>query len=124
MDEAGSELAAEVWDKARTVASSRMAYPEARAAIGKAQRLGRIDEAGAKAAVELFEDLHAELAVIDVDEELARTAGDLAARHSLRAYDAVHLACAKDVEDPRMLLVTWDRDLAEAALACELPVVP
>jgi hypothetical protein len=40
----------------------------------------------------MLEDLYAELRTVAIDEPLARHAGDLAAEHGLRGYDAVHLA--------------------------------
>src|SRR6201999_2901363 len=55
---------------------------------------------------------------------LARAAGELAERHALRGYDAVHLASALAIEDEGLVVATWDRDLATAALAPHRPVVP
>ena len=55
--------------------------------------------------------------IIGVDEALARTAGELAAEHRLRGYDAVHLASALAVNAADVLLATWDKTLAAAALA-------
>ncbi len=42
-DEPGSELAAELWDRAEAVVSSQLIYPEARAAVASAHRQGRVD---------------------------------------------------------------------------------
>lgn len=61
---------------------------------------------------------------MDVDERLARTAGELAERLALRAYDAVHLAAALDIAEIDILMVTWDQDLAAAARAAGLSVAP
>jgi len=65
-----------------------------------------------------------ELVVIGLDDTLARAAGDLAERHALRGYDAVHLASALAIGDPGLVIATWDRDLASAALAQTHTVVP
>jgi predicted nucleic acid-binding protein len=62
--------------------------------------------------------------LIGVDEALAHEAGKLADNHALRGYDAVHLASALSVEDDELVVVTWDRDLAAAALRCGRPVAP
>jgi predicted nucleic acid-binding protein len=62
--------------------------------------------------------------LIGVDADLAQTAGDLAARHCLRGYDAVHLATALSVNDPSLVLITWDGDLARGALGAGCVVVP
>lgn len=64
-----------------------------------------------------------QLDVIGLDTALARAAGELAERHALRGYDAVHLASAIAIEGPNVVMATWDRDLA-AATARHRAVVP
>jgi predicted nucleic acid-binding protein len=51
-------------------------------------------------------------------------AGEIAEQQALRGYDAVHLATALSIEDPDIALVTWDRDLAQAALRAGRSVAP
>jgi uncharacterized protein len=68
-------------------------------------------------AVATLEDLYAQLRIIAIDEPLARHAGDLAAHHALRGYDAVHLACALQLQGHDILLATWDNALNAAARA-------
>ena len=114
-DEPGSDHAAELWDRADLVVSGLLVYPEARAAMAAAHRSGRIDEAAYEAAITAVEELYAELRIIAVDEPLARHAGDLAAEHRLRGYDAVHLACALAIDAEDVLLATWDAALGDAA---------
>lgn len=77
-----------------------------------------------RAAVRTLEELCSELDAIGLDDALARTAGGLAERHALRGYDAVHLASAIAIADPDLVVATWDRDLAAAAIATRLTVVP
>lgn len=86
--------------------------------------MGRIDTNTLRSAVHAIDDLYAELCVLGIDGALARSAGELAELHGLRGYDAVHLASAIGVEDARLITVTWDRDLADAAVACGYAVVP
>jgi uncharacterized protein len=117
-------VARELWDEADTVASSQLVYPEARAAAAAAWRSGRIDEGALRRGVRAIEDVCAELHLIGVDGGLARTAGMLAEQHALRGYDAVHLATALSVEDELIVVATWDRDLATAALACGRAISP
>jgi predicted nucleic acid-binding protein len=62
--------------------------------------------------------------VIGLDDTLARAAGELAERHALRGYDAVHLASATAIDDSDLVIATWDRDLASAAIAKNQIVVP
>lgn len=68
-------------------------------------------------AVATLEDLYGQLRTVAVDEPLARHAGELAARHALRGYDAVHLACALQLQGNDILLATWDETLNAAARA-------
>lgn len=123
-DEPGSELAAELWDRAESVVSSQLIYPEARAAAAAAHRGRRITSATLRRAVDTFDGLSTELEVIGLDPDLARTAGDLAEVYGLRGYDAVHLATALSIDVDSMLLATWDGDLARAAFAAGCSVSP
>jgi len=61
--------------------------------------------------------------VIGLDTALAQAAGELAERHALRGYDAVHLASAIAIKDSNLVMATWDRDLGAAA-AQHRAVVP
>jgi uncharacterized protein len=86
--------------------------------------MGRIDTNTLRSAVRAIDDLYAELRVIGIDGALAQAAGELAELHGLRGYDAVHLASAISVEDTALVAVTWDHDLADAAVASGYAVVP
>jgi predicted nucleic acid-binding protein len=123
-DEPGSDVAAALWDRATIVASSRLVYPEARAAAAAAHRARRIDARTLRAAVRTIDQLCEQLKTIGLDDALARTAGDLAERHRLRGCDAVHLASAGAIDDPDLVVATWDRDLAAAAVSRSHTVVP
>lgn len=71
-----------------------------------------------------IDELCHELDMIGLDETLARAAGELAEHHGLRGYDAVHLASATTINHPELVLATWDRALASAAVAKKHTVVP
>ena len=86
--------------------------------------MGRIDRDTLRGAVRAIDDFYAELCVIGIDDTLARSAGEIAELHGLRGYDAVHLASVISVEDAALVTVTWDHDLADAAVACGYAVVP
>lgn len=123
MEEEGSDLAAEIWQRASKVVSSVLCQPETRSALAAAQRSNRLTRAQHRRGVEHFEHLLAELTLIGVDAQLARDAGDLAEHDALRGYDATHLATALALGQDT-LVVTWDRDLAGAALSHGLAVGP
>lgn len=113
-----------MWDRAEAVVSSQLIYPEARAAAAAAHRSGRIDARTLRSAVATIDELRGELDVIGIDDGLAHAAGELAERHGLRGYDAVHLASALAIDDPDLVMATWDRGLAAATVAQQRTVVP
>lgn len=112
--EEGSELASDLWATPHPGVSSILAYPEGRAALAAARRGARLPAAAHTRARGDFESLYGELALIGVDAQLAREAGELAEKFALRGYDAVHLASALSVGDS-ITLVSWDEDLRRAA---------
>lgn len=122
--EQGSDVADELWAAADLRIASHLVYPEARAALAAASRAGRIDRRGLRRAVSDLEAATSSMLLVGVDAALAREAGRLAEEHALRGYDAVHLATALSGQDHELVVVTWDRDLAGAALRCGLPVAP
>jgi uncharacterized protein len=101
-----------------------LVYPEGRAALAAARRGGRLGEKDHARALADFEDLVSDLALIGVDELLARSAGALAEEFELRGYDAVHMATALTLGEDVTALVTWDGDLAEAGIKAGLPIAP
>jgi predicted nucleic acid-binding protein len=115
--EDGSERAASLWNSSDRVVTVRLFYPETRAALAQAQRLGRVTARNLQAAVDALDALLAEMDIIEVDEALARRAGDLSEVHQLRGYDAVHLAAAERLRDPSVVLVAGDTALLEAGSA-------
>ena len=121
--EDGSDVAAELWDS-YPAASSVLAYPEARAALAAARRARRLTARAHDRAVAELDALHAELVIVGVDEALAQRAGEIAGERALRGYDAVHLASALALGPGETVLVTWDRDLGNAAVGAGLAVAP
>jgi predicted nucleic acid-binding protein len=115
--EAGSAHAAALWDGADRVVCARLVYPEGRAALAQAHRLGRLTARQLRAVVTEFDSRYEELDLVEVDDPLARHAGQLAQAHGLRGYDAVHLAAAHRVRDPDLVLVAGDEALLRAATA-------
>ena len=113
--EAGSARAAALWDGADRVVSVRLVYPEGRAALSHARRLGRLTSGQLREAVRGFDSRFEQLDLVELDDRLARRAGDLAEAHGLRGYDAVHIAAADRVRDPDLVLVAGDRALLDAA---------
>ena len=115
--EPGSARAASLWDGADRIVSVRLIYPEARAALAQAERLGRLTARHLRDAVTEFDSLFEEIDLVEVDDALARRAGELAEARRLRGYDAVHLAAADRVRDPNVVVIAGDGALLDAAAA-------
>jgi predicted nucleic acid-binding protein len=120
--EPGSARAASLWDAADRVVSVRLIYPEARAALAQAERLGRLTARQLRDAVTAFDSLFEEIDLVEVDDALARRAGELAEVRQLRGYDAVHLAAADRVRDPNVVVIAGDGALLDAAAAVGMTV--
>ena len=124
VEEPGSDLAAEVWDGADAVLSSRLAYPEVRAALAAAGRNHDLDEVGLEAAEQAWEQFWAATRPVDLTVAVEQRAGRLAGTHGLRGADAVHLASALAIGDAELVVAVWDRRLHGGALAVGLAVAP
>lgn len=122
IDEAGSERAGTLWDAADRVVTVRLSYPEGRAALAMARRLGRLSPRALRTARAGFEDLWAQLDRVEVTAALASRAGDSAEAMGLRGYDAVHLAAAETVAGPDLVVVAGDGPLCHAAAGLGLAV--
>ena len=104
--------------------TSRIAQPEARAALAAARRAGRLGPRDHATAKRDLDRAVSSLRVVELHPALARAAGDAAERFALRALDAVHLATALALGDRDTVVVTWDRGLARAATAAGLGLAP
>lgn len=116
MIEEGSDRADALWDASDLLVTSRISYAEARAALAAGRRSGRLTRKGMADAKSALDGRFEEFDHVEVTPHLVRAAGDMAEEHSLRAYDAIHLASALSLEAPELTLVTWDGDLA---IACK-----
>lgn len=124
VEEAGSDLAADMWDGCDAALSSRLAYPEVRAALAAAGRNHDLDEVDLAAAERAWEEYWAAIRPVELSSSVERHAGQLARRHALRGADAVHLASALAIGDPELVLAVWDQRLHAGATAARLRVAP
>jgi len=124
VEETGSELAADMWDGCDAALSSRLAYPEVRAALAAAGHNHDLDEADLTSVEQAWEDYWAAVRPVELTAAVERHAGELARLHALRGADAVHLASAMAVGDPELVLAVWDQRLHAGGLAAHLRVAP
>ena len=111
-----------LWEEADRRISSRLLYPEARAALAAAERAQRLEKSAATAAHRELERLWQEIDDIELSLELTRRAGDLSQELALTGGDAVHLATAETVVDSDDVMACADTRLAEGARVLGLAV--
>jgi len=75
------------------VATSVIAYPEARAALARLRREGGLTSSEYRRAKTDLDRDWVRFLRVPAGEEICRRAGDLAEREHLRGFDSVHLAC-------------------------------
>ena len=124
VEEAGSDLAADLWDGCDAAISSRLAYPEVCAALAAAGRDHDLDDSDLAAAGQAWEEYWAQTRPVELSARVERKAGHLARLQALRGSDAVHLASALAVGDPELVVAVWDQRLHAGARAARLPVAP
>jgi predicted nucleic acid-binding protein len=124
VEEVGSDLAAALWDGCDAALSSRLAYPEVRAALAAAGRNHDLDARGLAAALATWEELWAATRPVELSADVERRAGELTAKHPLRGADAVHLASALALGTAEVVVAVWDRRLHAAVTAEQLMVTP
>lgn len=124
VEEDGSESAAALWDGADAVVSSRLAYPEVRAALAAAARTDRLSARAHGRAKADWDEFWGGIRAVEVSPRLALDAGRLAEAHRLRGYDAVHLASALTLHESSPIVAVWDETLRRGAIEAGLEVAP
>ena len=102
------------------IATARVAYPEARAALARRHRERAISHRGLRSAVAALDRDFEQYVVVELVAPVARLAGELSERHALRGFDAIHLASAlelRSMTNEPVAFCCFDTRLAEAAVA-------
>jgi hypothetical protein len=124
VEEDGSEFAAALWDGCDAAVSSRLAYPEVRAALAAAGRAGRLTDADRRRAEAAWESYWSATRAVELTDAVTVRAGRLATEQALRGADAVHLASALAVSRTEVVLAVWDHRLRAGAQSCGLAIAP
>lgn len=90
-------------------------YVELHSALAGRRRRKAISERAYRGALQDIERDWPTIRHVAVDEELLQEAAQLAGAHSLRAYDAVHLAAARAVSPLGVQFMTFDLRLRTMA---------
>ena len=123
VDEAGSDLAADLLDGCDAALSSRLAHPEGCAALAAARRDRDLSDRDLAQARRTWDEFWRATRPVELTAAVERHAGELAGRHGLRGADAVHLASALAV-GADLVVAVWDRPLHAGATAAGLAVAP
>jgi predicted nucleic acid-binding protein len=124
IDEAGSEDVKRQVEEAQVVATSRVAYVEARAGAARKRREGELSDAEYRHLLESLEADWENYFIVEVSEGIAKLGGELVDRRPLRGFDAIHLASGLLLKRRTRLKVAFlcfDERLKEAAGAEGLP---
>ncbi|MBI4588220.1 MAG: type II toxin-antitoxin system VapC family toxin [Candidatus Rokubacteria bacterium] len=118
VDEEGSPMIRSAIEQAGLIATSAIAYIEARAAFARRRHEGGLSAGDYR---RIIRDLDADWShclIVEVTDPLIREGARLVEAHRLRAYDAIHLASAVTVHrrlaEP-VVFASWDLDLEKVA---------
>jgi len=125
VDEPGTKEAQAAYRDADGVRTTAIARVEATAALSRMHKGGRLTPAQLRRGLEGLENLWRGIYVHAVDDTLLTQAAESARVHSLRAYDAVHLAGALSFASGEELeFACWDKELRGAAVKHGFSLVP
>jgi uncharacterized protein len=125
VDEPGAEEARAAYSEADGIRTTAIAYVEATAALTRMRKGRRLTPTQLNQALEDLENVWQGIYSHAVNDALLNQAAEGARTHSLRAYDAVHLAGAIAFAAGEELdFACWDKELRSAARKEGLPLVP
>lgn len=124
VEEDESDVAAALWDGCDAAISSRLAFPEVRAALAAAGRDRRLTPEAQRAAEDLWDEFWAATRTVQLTEAVATHAGGLAAEFALGGADAVHLASALVLGVEGVVFAAWDQRLRAGAERVGMVLVP
>ena len=120
VEEPGSDQVDRAVAAATAVATSRVAYPEARAAFARRTREGGLTRPQLKRVVARLDAEVGAWVWVELDAALALEAGRLAEVHALRGFDAIHLGAALALrtgfEGRSVSFLAFDERLGRAAM--------
>lgn len=125
VDEPGTEDAQAAFSNAIDIRTTAIAHVEATAALARMRKGGRLTAAQLRSCLEDLEDVWRMLNIHVITATLLTQAAANARSHSLRAYDAVHLAGALSfAAGEEIEFACWDKELRAAARKHGFALVP
>jgi len=122
--EEGSETVRELVHAATVVATAKVAYAGAYAALARGCREGLLETGGYRLAVAALQDDWARYLVLEVADFLGWLAGELTEKHRLRGFDAVRPVTLQARIKGRVAAACRDARLWDALRASDLDIVP
>jgi predicted nucleic acid-binding protein len=115
VEEEGSDLVSVYTRKSLFVATSRVAYAEARSAFARAWRSGVLGDKEYREVVSNFREDWPRYFTLDVSEPVLQRVDSLVDKYSLRGFDALHLAStivvSRRIKDEKLVVGCWDARL-------------
>lgn len=111
---------------ADAIATSIVAYAEARAAFSRVLRSGATSNSQHQRRVSQFNQDWSDMLRVELQSTLARNAGELAEIHGLRGFDSIHLASAlwlRDKAEQELSFAAFDQRLCEEAARAGLQLL-
>jgi uncharacterized protein len=127
VNEAGSDQVVALFDQYPILGTAALTQVEMASAMAKAARLGWVDRAEITMVWQDFLSHWPAYTRLPVSPGIVERAASLAWRHTLRAYDSIHLASAlawKDVSGDHVIFACYDMNLVKAARLEGLHVWP
>jgi predicted nucleic acid-binding protein len=123
VEEEDSSEVCDLVKSSSVAATSLVAYAEARAAFARRFREKAFTPTQYKQLISCLHEDWVNYLIMRVTKELIRVAGDLAEKHSLKGFDAIHLSSAvalcEELSTP-VVFSCSDRRLQKASLAEDL----
>ena len=120
LDEPGADQIEDLRNAASLVATSLITYSEARSGLARALRGGRFADKDYDETVRDFDGDWSTFLAREVTEPLVKRAGELAAKHFLRGFDAIQLASAITLQEELGEPVTFSASDERLTHAAEL----
>lgn len=117
VEEQGSGLVREIVQQSETVATSAIAYVEARAAFARRHRERHLSSGDYRRVIQEFNTDWGHYILLEVTDSLIRRAAECAESYALRAYDAIHVASSATLKErlsEQVLFASWDSNLLRA----------
>ncbi len=125
VDEPGAEEARSAYSEADGIRTTAIAHVEATAALARMRKGRRLTPTQLKQALDDLANIWRGIFSHTVNDALLAKAAESARTHSLRAYDAVHLAGALSfATDEGLQFACWDKELRDAAHKHGFALIP